>query len=150
MEIAAVIDVEHVRDAADGPGRVGLAPDRVAQGEAGVQHAGRAEEHAVSGNGAGVVVHHRGQPGAGRLAGLVEDEKVEEGVVRLPERVGRFGAVAVSQLEAVPERGWPVLRQRHHAWIEGGDDRVDGAIGRDAPALGLGDRADPAVDGGGG
>ena len=77
-EIAAVIDVEHVRNAADGPGRIGFAPDRVAQGKAGVQHAGRAEEHHVSGDRARMVVDDGGQPGAGGLAALVEDEDVEQ------------------------------------------------------------------------
>ena len=149
-EVAPVIDVEYVRDAADGPGRVGLAPDRMAQGKAGVQHAWGAKEHAVSCDGARMIVHDRGQPGAGRLAALVKDQEVEQRVIGLPDRVGRPGAVAVDQLEAVPERGRTVLRQRHQSWVEGGDDRMDGAVGRHTPALSLGGSGDPAVDSGGG
>jgi len=146
-EVAAVIDVEHVRDAANRPGTIGLAPDGVSQGEAGVQHAWRVEEHGVAGDGARVIVHDRGQPGAGRLAALVKDVEVEQRVVRLPDRVGCFGTEAVDQLKAVPERGRPLLRQCYHAWVEGGDDRVDRAVGRNAPALCSCGGADPAVDG---
>jgi hypothetical protein len=68
----------------------------MAQGEASVQHAGRGQEHGVAGNSVGVVVRHRGHPGASRLASLVEDVEVEQDAVRLPDRVGRRGAMVRS------------------------------------------------------
>jgi hypothetical protein len=81
-EIAAVVDIEHVRHAADRPRRV--APDRVAKRKAGVEHARRAEEHHVPGDRAGAVVDHSGEPGPHRRSALVEDEDVERRVVGLP------------------------------------------------------------------
>ena len=146
-EVAAVIDVERVRDAANRPGMIGLAPGCMAQREAGVQHTRRVKEYGVAGDGAGVIVHDRGQPGAGGLAALIEDVEVEQRVVRLPDSIGCFGTEAVDHLKVVPERGRPLLRQRHHAWIEGSNNRIDRAVGGDAPASCFCSNADAAMDG---
>ena len=54
-EIAAVVGVEGVGDAADGPAGIGLAPDRVAEGERGAQ-------------GGDASVRIRGDPGSRRGA----------------------------------------------------------------------------------
>ena len=61
-EVAAVIDVKHARDAAYGPGRIGLAPDRLAQREAGLEGGQCAQEHHGARDGLGMVVHHGRQP----------------------------------------------------------------------------------------
>ena len=88
-EIAALIDVEPVWDAADGPGGIGL----------------------------------------------------------LPDRIGGAGAVAMNQLETVPEGRCALMRQRYNRRIEVGEDRIDRAVRRNAPALRLGDFADAPVNG---
>jgi hypothetical protein len=108
-EVAVVVDVQHVGDAADRPGRGGLTPDRLAQRQRCVQRGRGAEEHRVPGDRAGVVVDHRGQPRPrGRPIG-VEDQDVELGVVGLPEGVGPAGTVPPDQLEPVPERRLSLL-----------------------------------------
>src|SRR4051812_36690245 len=68
-EVAAVIDVEHVRNAADRPSRVRLAPDRVTQREARIERRGRTQEHQgsrirVCGPMLGVISETSGSPDA--------------------------------------------------------------------------------------
>ena len=148
-EVAAVIDIEHVGDATHGPGRIGLAPDRLAQREAGLESGRCSKEHHGAGDGTGIVVHHGRQPGPDGLARLIKGEQVEQGVIGLPDRIGGRGAVAMDQLVAVAEGGCPLMRQRHHGGIERGEDRIDRAVGRNTPALCLGDFAYAPVNGGG-
>ena len=71
-------------------------------------------------------------------------------MIGLPESVRRLRPVAVDQLEAITEGGWPVLRQCDHRRVEGGEDRMHGGVGRSGPALGSRGFDHPPVDGGGG
>jgi hypothetical protein len=128
------------------PSRVGLAPDRLPQRQRQVQRGRGAEEHGVASDRAGAVVEHDGQPRPRRRAGLVEDEQVEFGVVGLPDLVRPLGLAPVDQLVAVPQRHRPVVRQRQQLRVQGGHDRVDGAVGRDRPAVLEGRAARPAGD----
>jgi hypothetical protein len=96
-----------------------------------------------------MVVHHSRQPRTDGLARLIKDEKVEQGVIGLPERIGGRGAVAMDQLIAVAEGGGPLMRQCHHGGIERGEDRIDCAVGRPAPALRFSDVAHTPMNGGG-
>ena len=100
-EVGAVVGVEDGGDAADVPVGIGLAPDRLAQGQRRLQRRGRREAQAVAGHGAAVVVEDDRQPGPGRAVALVADPDVELGVVGLPDRVGRVGLAAVDQVEAL-------------------------------------------------
>jgi hypothetical protein len=58
------------------------------------------------------------------MPGFVEDEHVEQRVVRLPERVRRPGAVAVDQLVAVAEGHGSLQGEHHHRRIQTGENRV--------------------------
>ena len=99
-EVAAVVGIKLFGDAADGPVRILLAPDRLAQGERGVHGAWRCGGQEEAGDGPAVVVHHDGQPGADGLAG-VEHEDIEHGMIGLPHLVGRIGVAPMHELVAV-------------------------------------------------
>ena len=145
-EVGAVVDVEGIGDAAHGPGGVLLAPDRLAQRERSVERRGSAQEDHVARDGPRVVVDDRREPRPRGLASLVQDQDVEQRVVGLPEGVRRLGSVAVDQLEAVAEGGQPLVSQRHHSRVQGGEDRMHGGVGGDGPALGARDFGRPAMD----
>ena len=149
-EVRAVVDVKDVGHTADRPGGIGLAPNGVTQREAGVQHRRGADERQGAGHRARVVVEDDGQPWAHWLAGLIENENVQHGVVGLPDRVGRFGAVPMDQLIAVAKCCRPVQRQADHCRVELGEDRMHRAVGWHRPAFSLGDFGNPAVDQGSG
>src|SRR5659263_529085 len=72
-EVGAVVAVEHVGQAADGPGGIRFAVDGLVQGKRCLFGGGCADEEGVAGGGAGVVVQYPGQPGPCRGAVLVED-----------------------------------------------------------------------------
>jgi len=145
-EVAAVVGVQDVGQAMHRPTRVGLAPDRLPQRQREVQRGRGAKEHGVAGDRAGAVVEHDGQPRPGRCPRLVEHEQVELGVVGLPDLVRPLRLAPVDQLVAVPQRHRPVVRQRQQLRVQGGHDRVDGAVGRDRPAVLEGRAARPAGD----
>ena len=107
---------------------------------------GAPRENHIASDRPGVVVQHCRQPRTGGLSALVEDQKVEQGVVRLPNGIGQCGAVSMDQLIAIAEGGGSLLRQGHHGRVESGEDSVDGAVRRNAPALRLSDAASPAMD----
>lgn len=95
-----------------------------------------------------MIIDDRREPRPRGLALLVQDQNVQEGVVGLPEGVRRLRPVAVNQLEAITEGGWPVLRQSDHCRVEGGEDRMHGGVGRSGPALSPRRFNHPPVDGG--
>ena len=75
-----MVDVQDVGETAHCPGRVGLAPDGLSEREGRVGGRRCAGEDVVSADRAGVVVHHRGQPGAVGFSVGADDEDVEFGV----------------------------------------------------------------------
>lgn len=142
-----MIDMEDVGHAADGPGGIGLAPDRLPQRERGLQGRGGSEEDAVPGDGARVIVEHEGQPGPGRRAAGVQHEDVEQGMIGLPDGIRPLGAVTVDQFEAVPIRRGPVMGERDESRVECARDRMNGGIGRHRPRLRPGHRGDAPMNG---
>jgi hypothetical protein len=98
-EIGAVVGVEHARDAADVPARLGLAPDRLPQRQGGLQRRRRAEVDRIPGNGPGIVVLDHGQPRPRRVTRRGHHPQVELGVIGLPDLVGTGCLPAVDQLE---------------------------------------------------
>jgi hypothetical protein len=54
-EIAAVIDIEHVGDTADGPSRIAFPPDRVPERKTGVKDRRSAEKHHDARDGARIM-----------------------------------------------------------------------------------------------
>jgi hypothetical protein len=55
-EVASVIHIQHVRDSADGPGRIALAPDSLPQCKAGIQDGRSAKEHHEACDNAGIII----------------------------------------------------------------------------------------------
>ena len=145
-EIAAVIDVEQIVDAFDGPDRpVGLAPDGLAQGKAGLQGRGCTHENEVPCHGPGIIIHDGRQPWPCGLAVGIQDEDVQLRVIRLPPGVGFCGAVAKDQLILIPQRCGAVVSKRDQVRIEVADNGLDGAVGGCFNASGLGDAGEAAV-----
>ena len=145
-EVRAVVAVEDLGQPADRPGRVGLAPDRLAQRQRGLQRRGRAEVDGVAGDRAAEVIEDRRQPRPRRAARVVEDHHVELGVVGLPDRVGCRGLAAKDQLEAVAVARRPVVRERHEPGIERDDDRAHRPVAGWRPATLTGHADRLAVD----
>ena len=104
-EIATVVDVEHLGNAADWPSRIGLAPDRLVQRQRGVHGRRRVGRHHVAHHGTAVIVHHHRQPGPNLFAMRVQNEDVEHRMVGLPHFVGRDGVTSVHQLVPVTVGG---------------------------------------------
>ena len=145
-EVRAVVDMQHGREAAHRPGRVGLAPDRLPQRQRGLQRGRGAEEDRVPGDRAGMIILDDGQPGPGGPAARIEHQQVQFGVVGLPDLVGAVRLPAVNQLEPVPVGHRAVPGQGDQAGIQAGDDGVHRGIGRRGPAPGGGDLTGPPVN----
>src|SRR6185437_6769386 len=89
----------------------------------------------IAGDRPAVVVDNRREPGACRLAALVEDANVERRVVRLPELVGSVGFPAVEQIERLSIRLGALVGQGQQPRVELADDGIDGTVARYPPAL---------------
>src|SRR4051794_19284785 len=61
-EVASVIDIQHVRDTADGPGWIALAPNSLSQRKAGIQDGRSAKKHHEARGNAGIIVDHGCKP----------------------------------------------------------------------------------------
>ena len=145
-EVRAVVDVEHVRDAAYDPCRIVLAPDRLAKRERSLQGGRGADKHRVAGDRPRVVVQNDCQPWTHDLAACVEHMDVEFGVVALPDRVGSFGAVAMNHLVAIAVGRRSLVGERDHCRIERADEGVDRTRRGHGPIAFLGKRCDAASD----
>lgn len=117
-----MIDVEHVRDATHGPGRVRFTPNGLAQGERRLQRGRRAEKDHEAREHARVVINHGGQPRSLGVAVGVKDQQVQLRMIGLPETVGSLGAMSKDQFKAVPISGRAVMCQGDHGRIEAADD----------------------------
>jgi hypothetical protein len=104
-EIAAVVDVENLGEAADRPSRIGLAPDRLVKRQRGVRGRRRVRGRHVARDRAAVVVHHHRQPGPDRFAARIPNEDVEHGMVGLPHLVGRGRVAPVHEFVPVAVAG---------------------------------------------
>ena len=129
-EIAAVVGVQDLRDAADVPPRRCFSPDRLAKGERGLNRGGGIEEQEIARHCAAIVVKNNGQPRLAGLSLLVSQEDVELCVIRLPDGVGRFSLPAVDQVEAVAVRVRALVRQREQGGFELSDKPIDDGIAR--------------------
>jgi hypothetical protein len=110
-EVRAVIAVQDLRDPADRPARVLLAPDGLVQRECGLQRRRRFGEHDVPRDRAAVVVLDDRQPRTHSPPVLVDDQDVEH--VGRASSPTRFHSVRESTtvwgvlvLHAYPARRW--------------------------------------------
>jgi hypothetical protein len=147
-EIATVIDVKHLGNSADRPRRIFLAPDGLAQSEAGLERRGGTQENRVAGDDARVVIDHRGQPRSLRLTVGIENQDIKLSVIGLPGRVRSFRSMAIDEFESVSICRMTLMRQGDQGRIEGGDNRVDAAVCGDRELPLPGDRRDPSMNGG--
>ena len=147
-EVAAVVDVEHVRQAAHRPRRVGLVPDRLPQRQRSVHRRGRTEKDGVAADRAGAIVNDRRQPRPGGLAVGAHHEDVEQRVVARPHRIRVLGLPAQHQLVLVTVGPRALQGESDHSRIQGRHDRADHAVGRHRPPTGTADTGDPAVESG--
>ena len=81
-EIAAVVGVENLRDAADGPVRPALVPNRLPEREGRLDCRRRGERKSVARHGAAVVVEDNGQPRFLRAAAVVDQDEHVAGTLR--------------------------------------------------------------------
>ena len=86
-EVAPIVRVENVRNAAHDPARVLFAPDRLTQRQRCVQRGWVFEREEVPSHSAAVIVDHGGEPRLGNLAVRTDQQNVERGVVGLPDRI---------------------------------------------------------------
>lgn len=119
-EVAAMIDIEGIEDAADRPGRIGLPPNCLAQREAGIESGRRPQEDHGAGDDTGIVVYHRCQQRASRLPSFIQNKQVEHRVVGLPDGIRSMGTMPMDYLIAIAEGCRTVMCQRYHCWIESG------------------------------
>lgn len=95
-----------------------------------MQRGGCAEKDHISGDRAGMIVENDRKPRPRWLAIRIDDQNVEHGVIRLPERVRRFGAVPVNEFIAIAKSRCALVRQSRQRRIEAANNRVNGCVGR--------------------
>ncbi len=133
-EVAAVVDIEHVRNPAHSPERIGLPPDRLPKRKRCLESRGRVDKDRVAGQGARVVIDHGRQPRPDRFAACVSNQHVELSVVGLPDCVRVSCTMAVYQLELVAEASRTFVSEHCQGRIEPRDDGVYGAVRRRRPS----------------
>ena len=101
-----------------------------AQGQGCVQRGRRAEERHVSGDGARIIIDDDCEPWPRGLAVRVHDQDIERGVIGLPERIRRFGAMPVNEFVAVAKCRHPFVRQGRKRRIDPSHNGMNGRFGR--------------------
>lgn len=119
-EVRSVVHIQDAGDAADVPARLGLAPDRPAQGEGCLYGRGGGQVDRPAGKRSAVVVLDDGQPRPGRLAAGADDPKVKLGVVGLPDVVGTLGLPPQDEVERLRVPTRTLLGENDQRGIERG------------------------------
>ena len=100
-EVAPIVGVEDIGDAAHDPAWIFLAPNRLTQREGSVQCRRVFKRKKVSGYSPAVIVDDRGEPRLGRFAVWADQQNVERRVVCRPDGVGSIRFTTGNQLECV-------------------------------------------------
>ena len=129
-EVAPVVGVEDIGDAAHTPARIVLAPHRLAKRERRVQGGRCFEREKVARHGAAVVVDDRGEPRLGGGTIRAHQQDVEQRVVGLPDGVGPICFPPVDQLERLTVRRRPLVRECHQVSGQGRHDAIDDPVAR--------------------
>src|SRR5271170_6533272 len=98
-EIAAVIGVEHIGNPRNMPTWIVLAPDRLAQSKRRLCGRRRLEKQEIASNSTAVVIQNYRKPWLSRIFTFPLYQDIEEGVIRLPDRIGSLCLSAVNQVE---------------------------------------------------
>jgi hypothetical protein len=130
-----VIGIQDPWNAAHLPCRFGLAPDGLAQGERGVKGAGRLKGHHVAGHGTAILIKNDREPGFPRTAFLIGEQNVEQGVVGLPDDIGRIRFAAVQEILGVAVDLAALMGQCHQGGVKLSHDVVDHVVAGDMQAL---------------
>ncbi len=145
-EVNAVVGIENARDAADGPMRVLLAPDPLAQSQSGAEHGRRLEGKIVACNRSAVVVDHDREPGLGDRAVVAQDHDVQLGVIGLPDRIRTRCFSPVHKVEVLAVDFRTVMRERQQTGRELPNDGTNQPVARKRFTLSFRELPDLAVD----
>src|SRR4029453_7478041 len=145
-KIATGIRVEHQRHPTDMPAGVVFTPDRLAQGQRGVERGGGIEGEEVPRDGAAIVVDHHGEPGLGGGFALAHEEHIEYIVISLPDGVGPLSFTAIEQIEALLVGFGTLVSQGRQPGRKRTDNVRDGAVAWWRAMVLLGPLTDPAMD----
>src|SRR4051812_7133049 len=145
-KIAPGIRVEHQRHPTDMPAGAVFTPDRLAQGQRGVERRGGIEGEEVPSDGPAIVVDHYGEPGLGGGLALTPEEDVEYIVIRLPDGVGTLSFTAIEQIEALLVGFDTLVSQGRQPGRKRTDNGRDGAVAWWREMVLLGPRTDPSMD----
>ena len=100
-KIRTVISIQDPWNPADLPCRLGLAPDGLAEGERGVEGAGRLKGHHVAGHRTTIIIQDDREPRFPGLALLIGEQHVQQGMVGLPDGIRRLRLTAVEEVEGL-------------------------------------------------
>ncbi len=99
-EVAAVVGVEYIGNPTNMPARIILPPDCLAQRKRRLYGRWRLEKQEIASNSTAVVIQNYRQPWLGRTFTIPLHQDIEEGVIRLPNRIGSLCLAAVNQVES--------------------------------------------------
>ena len=100
-KIGTVISIQDPWNPADLPRGLGFPPDGLAQGQRGVEGAGRLEGHHVSCHRTAIIVQDDREPWFPGMALLIGEQHVQQGMVGLPDGIGRVGLTTVEKVEGL-------------------------------------------------
>ena len=146
-EVAAVVGVEPLRNAADRPARLALAPDRPSQRQRRLQRARGARRQMIRGDGAAMVVDDDRQPRADHRTCRVMHQDVELGVVGLPDLVRGCRFAPMQQLVALPIGLGALVGEHGHRRVHCPHGGMHRRIARRRPTLLRDGGAHQAVNG---
>jgi hypothetical protein len=100
-EIATRIGRKHKRHHTAMPSGVVLPPDRLPQGQRGVKRRRGVKGQEVPRHGTAIVIEDHRESGLGGRLPLVDQEHIENTVIRLPDRVGSIGFATMQEIDAL-------------------------------------------------
>ncbi len=145
-EVAAVVGVEDLGNATDLPAGITLAPDRIPQGQGGLERAGRFQTETVARDGPTMVVFDERQPRLDGRAVRCAQMDWEQGVIGLPDFIGALGVAPVKQVIGFGIGARPVMGERDQGGVETTNNGTHLPLARHRPALLLCERSDETLD----
>ncbi len=130
------------------PAGVVFTPDRLAQGQRGVERRGGIEGEEVTSDGPAIVVDHHGEPGLGGGFTLAHEEHIEYIVISLPDGIGTLSFTAIEQIEALLVGFGTLVSQGRQPGRKRTDNVIDGAVAWWREMVLLGPLTDPSMDNG--
>jgi hypothetical protein len=129
-EVASVIGVQDLWDAADNPTRILFTPDRLTQCQGCVQGGRRFERKEISGDSAAVVVDDDAEPRLGGRSVWTDQPNIEWRVVSLPDRIGTGSLAPMDQLKCFTVSFRAFMGEGYKVRAQTADDVEDGSVAR--------------------